>query len=253
MQKLLRPIENFRWHSSVSQMFGVSRDIYYPRFGIPGHNGLDIVFPDDPDMGYGRPVRSAHAGKVVQVFSDFPTKTIGTGIYLQKKLDDGRYFETVYWHLSDVHVRPGDEVNAWEIIGKVGNTGFVLPKPSSLCPYCGSHLHFACRYVGGNNEYGGWIDPTPLLFSDGEKLPVSFKNDLYIGRGGDDVSWLQTILKIEGFAEDYEPIGHFGRKTLRDVIKLQKKYNITPSIGYVGKITRSFLNDKYSIEKGRQI
>ena len=61
---------------------------------------------------------------------------------------------------------------------------------------------------------------------------------------GDDISWLQSILKLEGFAGDYEPIAYFGAKTMRDVIYLQKKYNLTP-VGIFGPKTREIINSKY--------
>ena len=246
---LLSPIEDFEWNK-VSQLFGVNKSLYKPRFGIPGHNGLDIM-GDDEKMGYGTRIHASHPGKVVKVFSDFPTKTHGTGIYLQQQLPSGRFIETVYWHLSDVTVKPGDDVKLWDVIGLMGNTGFVLPKPTRWCPYCGTHLHFACRIYNEDKtikygDYGGFVDPTPWLYTAGKKLQIIFSRDLYLGRMGNDVSWLQTLLKIEGFAKDYEPIGFFGMKTLRDCIKLQKKYFITPALGYVGPKTRLLMNNRYS-------
>ena len=249
--KLAYPIDNFVWKRNISQLFAVNKNWYRTRLGMPyGHNGIDIAFPDSPNNGYGQKVRAAHSGKIVKIFSDFPTKTYGTGIYLQQKTNTG-FLETIYWHLSDVTIKVGDEVNVWDVIGLVGNTGLVTPRPSKNCPYCGSHLHFGVRLYNSlgqliQTDLNGFVDPTPLLYNKGDKLPISFKRDLYLGKGGDETSWLQTILAIEGFAEDYEPIGFYGYKTLRDVRLLQKRYLIKPSYGFVGSKTRLFLNTTYT-------
>lgn len=250
------PIQNFSWKRNVTQLFGVN-PATYKQFNnedgesLPGHNGLDIIIPDDERRGYGKAVLAMHNATVRQIETDFPIKKRGNGIYLLQKLDSGKYLETTYWHLSDFDVKVGDEVKVGDVIGKIGNTGYVKPEPSKNCPYCGSHLHVGVRFYGTRGEfiktgYNGYVDPTPLLFKGGNKLPITIYRDLMIGKSGDDVSWLQTLLKLEGLAQDYEPLGYFGIKTHRDVIKLQQKYNLTPTIGYVGPKTRWLLMDKYA-------
>ena len=230
------------WKTSVSQFFGVNKKTYQPVFGIPGHNGIDIVVRGDK-RGYGTPIVAAHDGIVEKIIQDVPHTTRGNGIYIMSL--DGK-FSTNYWHLSQFNVHVGQKVKAEETIGLMGNSGFVKPPPTQVCPHCGTHLHFGLKIHGLVNEYKGFVDPTPHLFKEGEKLPFKFLYDMFVGKQGDDVSHLQTILKIEGFAEDYEPIGYFGMKTLRDVRKLQQKYGITPSYGYAGYKTRLFLKGKYT-------
>ena len=61
--------------------------------------------------------------------------------------------------------------------------------------------------------------------------------NLYLSSKGDDVMRLQSIFKLEGLA-DYEPTGYFGYKTLASAIAYQKKYGITPTLGYVFEKTR---------------
>ncbi len=239
--RLLQPIENFLWERNISQLFAVNYKLYYDKFRMQGHNGLDYVFPNDPDKGYGRPIRACHSGKVIRVVFDDSMKSQGTAVYLEST--DGKT-RTTYMHLSDARVRLGAIVNAWDVIGLAGNSGFVFPKPSKYWPHAGTHLHLLVqRLVNGR-----WIavDPTPLLFNTGDKLPLKFTKTLGLGSTGDQVSWLQTCLKLEGFAKDYEPISYFGRKTLRDVRKLQVKQGWTPALG-VGPKTRSYLNKKYSL------
>lgn len=253
------PIRDFKWNRNVSQFFGVNPETYKQFLNddgepLAGHNGLDIIILGTDKLGYGEDVLSVSDGQVVNIVYDNPEHTRGAGIYVRERLDGGSFREWVYWHLSSFTAYIGQTVRAGDVIGKVGNSGFVFPKPSPACPYCGSHLHLAMRnydYAGRliKTDYGsGYADPTPILFEkcEDKKLGFYFPYDMTIFSKGNSVSALQTILRIEGFAQDYNPIGYFGRKTLRDVILLQKKYNITPWYGYVGPKTRKFLNSKYA-------
>lgn len=228
------PIEGFNWRTNVSQMFGVNRDVYFSNFGLPGHNGLDIVVRT-ADHGYGTPIKATDDGVVTKIVYDNPHHTKGNGIYI---LSTDGITATVYWHLSAFQVNIGDAVKAGDVIGLMGNSGFVLPAPTQGDPKNGTHLHYARYIYGLSNEYSGFVDPTPHLVQPGDKLPLYFPRDLYLTANGDYVSWLQTVLKIEGFAQDYEPIGYFGSKTSRDVKLFQQKYGISPALGYVGPNTR---------------
>jgi len=240
--KLSPPINGFNAAKNLSQLFGTNPELYKREFGIPGHNALDFVWADEK-RGFGTPVLAMHDGVVSQINYDVPHKTKGNGIYVFSS--DGRFY-TNYWHLATFEAQVGQVVKARQVIGTMGNSGNVTPKPSPECPLCGTHLHGGLFVPNHANDYGGFVDPLPYLFNGEEKLPIFFGRDMFFGKTGDDVSWLQTCLRIEGFAEDYDPIAVFGFKTLRDVSKLQKKHGISPAMGYVGKVTRSFLNGKYS-------
>lgn len=242
MIKLHSPIKDFNWKNNVSQMFGVNYELYHTNFGTPGHNGIDIVVRDNK-RGYGTPILAAHDGTVVLITYETKWKTKGNGLYL---MDTNGHYQTIYWHLSEIQVVGQQKVKAGEVIGLMGNTGFCRPIPSPLDPYAGTHLHFALKDNHAKDKsYAGFVDPVPFLFNEGEKLNVYWPEDLFVGKSGDYVSWLQTILKIEGFAEDYEPIAYYGIKTARDVRKLQLKYSISPALGYFGPKTRGLMKEKY--------
>ena len=87
------------------------------------HNGIDIDVPE------GTPVSAAAAGTVFNVDND--PDGIGLAVYLAHADD----FYTVYGHLSDIQVQPGDSISAGQQIALSGNTGLSN----------GPHLHFEIR------------------------------------------------------------------------------------------------------------
>lgn len=245
---MIFPIANFSWKESVSQLFGVGKDVYFPKFGIPGHNAIDVVVRYDAKRGYGTEILAAHNGKVWVIEQDVPyapkASSKGNGLYIIS--EDGT-FATVYWHLSQFLVGPDEVVKEGQPIALMGNSGYVFPIPTPQCPTCGTHLHFGCFKIGYNNDYNGFTDPVPFLAKEGDKLPIYFAGDLFFGSQGDEVSWLQTVLRLEGFAQDYDPIGYYGTKTLRDVKNLQTKYSFGLSTGYFGPKTRDLVMKKWSV------
>lgn len=99
---------------------------------------------DDYPCAVGTPVVAAMDGVV---YSDNPGQDYGKTV----QIDHGNGYQTLYGHLSEVLVRPGDTVKKGQTIAKSGDTGNVD----------GPHLHFEVRR-GKNNP----VNPKELLKGD---------------------------------------------------------------------------------------
>jgi len=124
----LRPLEG-----RISTEFGMQRHIN-GRLAYR-HRGVDIAAPE------GTPVRSAAAG-VVSLADDSFLLHGQTVI-----IDHGQGVATLYIHLSQIDVSPGEIVSQGQVIGRVGSTGVAT----------GPHLHF------GAYAYHEAVDPFFLI------------------------------------------------------------------------------------------
>ncbi len=117
--------------SAITSVYGPRTHPVYrrPQF----HRGIDLA-------GGERSVRAAAAGTVLQV-----STRVGYGTTVV--IDHGGRLATVYAHFASAAVRPGQQVQAGEVIGQMGATGFAT----------GVHLHFEVRVNGQP------VDPAPLL------------------------------------------------------------------------------------------
>lgn len=95
------------------------------------HSGTDLGAP------HGTPVLAAFSGKVA--VADFMG---GYGLTVVLQHQKGSE-ETLYGHLSEIFVKPGETVKQGEVIGRVGSTGLST----------GPHLHFEFRKQTPN----GWV------------------------------------------------------------------------------------------------
>jgi murein DD-endopeptidase MepM/ murein hydrolase activator NlpD len=100
------------------------------------HHGIDFAMPEGTEL------RSVFEGVVERVV-DFGNENLGKGVFIRH--DDGTL--SIYGHLKEISVKPGEHVDAGELIGLSGNTGHST----------GPHLHFAMKDANGN-----WLDPTPI-------------------------------------------------------------------------------------------
>lgn len=105
------------------------------------HAGRDFAAPE------GTPVVAALSGRVV---SSGDAGGYGLAIEIEHERPVRR---TLYGHLSELYVKPGESVRQGEVIGRVGSTGLST----------GPHLHFELRLP----QDGGWMATDP-----GEMLPA---------------------------------------------------------------------------------
>lgn len=135
------PNVDFIWPVTgrISSIFGLRR--FFNEQERRPHSGLDIAADE------GTPIKATASGTVIDAGDFFFS---GNMIYL----DHGQGIISLYAHLSEITVKPGDTVKQGEIIGKVGQTGRVT----------GPHLHFA---IIANQTL---IDPVFMLPRDGNPV-----------------------------------------------------------------------------------
>ena len=146
----------FYWpttHKFVTQAFGINPSDYN-RFGLPGHEGLDLRAPYDSE------IRSVWWGEVTLVGEGI---AYGNQIRIKHTIR-GNEYESIYAHFSKPsHLKVGDRVSRGQVIGKADSTGNSR----------GSHLHFGMKqYTGEKPDTAlqkkfSWpkniIDPTPFF------------------------------------------------------------------------------------------
>lgn len=123
------------------------------------HGAIDISGPS-----YGSNIYAANSGVVVTVKGGCirgNTSCNGSGgNYVVIKHNINNYY-TVYMHLNSIKVSVGQTVGSGQVIGTMGNTGNVVPVPTSSNPYAGTHLHFAL-YIGEPYRGGYTVNPMRL-------------------------------------------------------------------------------------------
>lgn len=132
---------------------GIITSPFGPRWGRM-HYGLDI------DLETGDPVMAAFEGmvRISQLHASYGNVVI---------IRHANGLETLYAHLSQRNVKPGDYVQAGDLIGLGGNTGRSY----------GSHLHFEVRYRGDAIDPNLIVDPNQKALRDWEFVLHRFHFD----------------------------------------------------------------------------
>jgi hypothetical protein len=129
---------------SINQYFGANPQ-NYAQFGLPGHEGLDIMAPD------GSKVFCVAPGVVFSVRHELTGHNYGAHVRVNHQ--DG--WQTTYAHLKQCLVSPGQPVQAGSLLGLADNSGNSF----------GSHLHLTLKKLGA--AYLNWPhnihDPTPFI------------------------------------------------------------------------------------------
>jgi hypothetical protein len=152
----LARVETEREELKAALAAGAAERLWRGPFRIPvdggqptGGFGLRRILngqPRSPHTGYdwaapaGTPVLAANTGRAALVAEYF---FAGRNVVL----DHGLGLFTLYYHLTEARVAPGESVSAGQVIGTVGATGRVT----------GPHLHFAVLLNGAR------VDPEALL------------------------------------------------------------------------------------------
>lgn len=102
------------------------------------HTGIDLIVTE------GTPVLAAAGGRVVLV-----DEVSGYGLTVV--VDHGGGWQTLYAHLFEIAVQPGDQVHRAQPLGRVGESG------RATTP----HLHFEIRQRRGQRMVA--LDPGPIL------------------------------------------------------------------------------------------
>lgn len=163
----------------VTQAFGVNYD-YYKQFGLPGHEGIDLIPQDLNDWtvispeGDGQVVRDIDDPKQGGAYGN--TVTIW---YPKLKI------ALQFCHLRSNNLKVGDKVAKHQAIGVMGNTGNTN----------GAHVHLNLFEVDDNgvrlnkgNGYLGGINPLPFLQAgeSNQMIPVPAKDfERIVTKSGD--------------------------------------------------------------------
>jgi hypothetical protein len=134
-------------YAVITQPFGANPQIY-TRFGMPGHEGLDIRARTNTNIYCCAP------GVVYRVH--LSPKTHAYGIHVRIRHKDG--YKTVYGHLAKAFVEEGEMVEAGQLIGHADSTGAST----------GAHLHLTLKRDGATKRREtkypkDVIDPTPFM------------------------------------------------------------------------------------------
>ncbi|PGO29999.1 peptidase M24 [Bacillus cereus] len=107
------------------------------------HYGIDIAAQGNVS------IQAAAAGKVVK---SYYSASYGNVVFVAHQIN-GKLYTTVYAHMKDRAVQVGDQIQAGQLVGHMGNTGHSY----------GQHLHFELHNGEWNLEKTNAVNPLPYL------------------------------------------------------------------------------------------
>lgn len=127
---------------------------------------LDLVLPDHPDSGKGRPVLAIADGVVLD--ADWGSEgwaNYGRRVYVRHTID-GETYTTMYAHLNSMDVSNGQQVTKGQRLGTLGGS---CQGADACASFSTPHLHFAIHRgasfggSGSGGSYGGRaVIPEPI-------------------------------------------------------------------------------------------
>lgn len=128
----------------INQVFGANPD-FYGRFGLPGHEGLDIK------ALLNTRIFTVASGKVTKVHNNPNTHNYGNHV----RVDHGDGFTTTYAHLQRIDVQLNQQLSGGQQVGLAGSTGNST----------GPHLHLTLKQQGNTSSGFPYniLDPSPFL------------------------------------------------------------------------------------------
>jgi len=136
-----------------TQYFGEHPEWYLPH-NMAGHEGIDLAAKT------GDPVYAVADGDVHMVHPAPTGHNYGTHV----RIDHAGGYQSIYAHLSALHVQEKQQVKAGQLIGLAGSTGNST----------GPHLHFSLKKANADSPGypGNFIDPLPFLLALAQSQPA---------------------------------------------------------------------------------
>jgi murein DD-endopeptidase MepM/ murein hydrolase activator NlpD len=166
------------------------RILWNGAFAQLSNSKVEANFADERTYTYhGEPIDTAfHLGYDLSVTKHYPVEAANSGIVAFTGdlglygnaviIDHGLGLFTLYGHMSQVDVKPGDTVTSRQIIGRTGETGFAG----------GDHLHFGV-YLDG-------VAILPVEWWDAKWIADNITPKLE-GRSGDEIAQAQHPHKVK--------------------------------------------------------
>ena len=169
------------------------------------HNGVHWGIPVGTKIG--TPVSGTVSFTQVDSRNTYPQGPSSAGSGINIMGDDGVMYQ--FWHLSSVGVKQGQRVNAGQLIGLSGNTGYST----------GAHLHF------GTKEGGSWKNPlnyslSGLFNANGDKYTdVSSADAASTGlESKEGERLLETVISADTLSNQANAVSYRGMGSAPDVV-----------------------------------